>query len=595
MDDKKRQMAFAAATALLLLGAVAALWLWPDKPEDTPGDETRKEVGANQLATWPAENAEELAVQWDAADGPRVSLDGKVVSLAPRDLEWSAVQTDSGTIIEGVQDDETSAMWQFTNGNPTALFTIKRSVPAMALDEPATLTLHLPPGGITAWSRQTGFETVRAHEVDGWQTRWLRWTGEDSTVTFRGWTGDSLSVNPTESGGSTLELTLWHPDHHPRVIECLGEMSDEPVILSGRIAVDFRALPKLTVWPFLDGATAMLLPVFIAPSLHSDPQLAEAQAQSADAFVDRVTTLAYGHSSTKDPRYGNGGLLGHGLGGTVVAAESLARAPAVQTLAETVAPTDVNIATAGASQADSAIDVRYGSELGCETLRDPALRGLLSPSTRTSDVDAWAAIGPFHPRVDLDVLDGRLDSLFAQGFSKAYADQALRDRGIYSFATPLVATRNPLIGAAADAILEPERNGQWTVNPRLAGSLADVELWREEKPLGVTSARKLFDYWQFRRDTVLSWTADGALVLSTSSLSETEDEAPKMNGFTLGVAEDVTLPKEMQPLPSMRTVRAGEQSVRLLYWDVASDTAELPLGADLSDHAIRWKISEISQ
>ncbi|MGM0558058.1 MAG: hypothetical protein ACQEVA_16860 [Myxococcota bacterium] len=585
MDDHVRKFAFAgAALAVILAVGVALYVLQPtDDSTETPPDE--EPAQQSLLEAWSTKDAQEVQVTWSDSGAPTVALPGSALELGSPDYTWSTEPRGTSTILEGRREAAADISWEFTPGNPTAVFEARHTLTPDDLANPVTVELTLPSGELEAWNAKSGFHAVDAYESRSGAGTWLRWRSGEAVLTFRGWSGDRFTVTPLESGGYAVELTLWSPKAHPHIVECIGEMDVGEIRLQGRSLVEFRELPKLTAWPYPDAAEAMLLPIFVAPELHSDPQLGEARSRNAEDFASRVTTLAYGHSSPKDPRYGNGGLLGHGLGGTVVAPEKLLDSKKVASLAEDLAPTRVGIAAGGSSPADAPYDIRYASEASCETLGSPRWLGLISAATGEGVQPVREAPAPFPIQIAARVLDGRLDSLLAQGFSRAYVDQALRNRDIYAFASPLVATRNPLIGAAADALLEPERNGMWTVSPRLAGGLADVELWREEHPIGVSSVDNLVSYRAFSREAALTWTETGAPHVSAAS-------AQSQIGYTIALEGDAALPDTLSPPPSVRVVETENGPVTLLSWDAAPDTSSLQLQRDLGQAAIDWNIAQ---
>jgi hypothetical protein len=581
VDDNKKTFVFAGSILAILLAVGGAIFLAQSDSEDARTQDDQPAQTDSWLQPWSIKDSTATQITWSASAGPTAALPGHSIQLSPPDFSWSSESSGSTTLLRGEADDGTRLVWEFADGNPTAVLRVERTIPASALSKPMAVHLSLPNGQLEGWNARRGFHGVDAYRSNSGQPQWLRWQSDSASLTFRGWTGDNVLVEPATGGGFGLRLGMWAPEDHPRVLECLGEMQQSDVTLEGRLLVEFRMLPKLAVWPYPDAAEAMLLPIFLAPELHSDPQLGEAKSRHARDFAERVTTLAYGHSSAKDPRYGNGGLLGHGLGGTVVAPERLLGKRRVQRLAADLAPTRVDIAAGGPVTDDAPYQTRYSSEVSCNALRSPHVAGLISPASDESPAAFRGAPAPFEMQIFSRLLDGRLDSLLAQGFSRAYADEAVRNRDIYAFASPLVATRNPLIGAAADAVLEPERDGMWTVAPRLAGGLADVELWREEHPIGVSSVDDLVSYRTFSRDAALTWTENGAPQISGS-------KPGNQIGYTIALEGEAALPESLSPPPSVHVANTKNGPVTLLAWDAAPDTTSLALRRDLGNAAVEW-------
>ncbi len=585
MDQNARKLVFAGTGLVVILAVGITLYLVQSDQVLDDATDDGDQASQGWLSTWSTEDATDVDIAPDEAGIPTVAVDDASFALGPADLSWEQTRRGASTVLTATGDASPSLSWEFAGGNPTAILRAQKDVAPGDLAEPITVALELPGGELEGWTVADGFHAIDAYNTRAGENVWLRWSRGDSSVTFRGWNGDGFAVRPSGSGGYTVEMALWRPEQHPRIVECLGELGDHSVQLKARAMVEFRALPRMVAWPYPNGAEAMMLPILVAPELHSDPQLAEARARNARDFVDRVTTVAYGHSSPKDPRYGNGGLLGHGLGGTVVAHARLLGKSKVQKLAKDLGSTRVGIAAGGPVSEDAPYAIRYANEVGCASLRSTKTTGVISPSTDESSASLREAPRPFGAQVFARVLDGRLDSLLAQGFSRAYADEALRNRDIYAFVSPLVATRNPLIGAAADALLEPERKGMWTVSPRLAGGLADVELWREEHPIAVSSVGDLVRYRAFSRDAALVWAESGAPRVSGTAVDD-------QIGYTIALNGEAELPDTVSPPPRVRVVETKNGPVTLLSWDAAPDTSSLELQRDLRAAAVSWNIAE---
>lgn len=583
MDQNARKLVFAGTGLAVILAVGITLYLVQSDQVLDDATDDRDQAMQGWLSSWSTEGAIDVDIAPDQAGVPSVALDDAQFALGASDMSWEQTRRGASTLLTATGDTSPSLSWEFADGNPTAILRAQTNVAPADLAQPITVTLELPDGELEGWDVADGFHTVDAYNTHTGEYVWLRWSRGESSMTFRGWNGDGFAVRPSGSGGYTVEMALWRPEQHPHVVECLGELDEQPVQLDARAMVEFRALPKIVAWPYPNGAEAMMLPILVAPELHNDPQLGEARSRNARDFVDRVTTLAYGHSSPNDPRYGNGGLLGHGLGGTIVAPAKLLGKSKVQTLAKDLGPTRVGIAAGGPVSKDAPYALRYANEVGCAALRSPSTTGLISPRTDAASASLREAPRPFETQVFARVLDGRLDSLLAQGFSRAYADEARRNRDIYAFVSPLVATRNPLIGAAADALLEPERKGMWTVSPRLAGGLADVELWREAHPIGVSSVDDLVTYRAFTRDAALVWTEKGAPRLGGT---RTDDQI----GFTIALNGEADLPDTVSPPPRVRVVDTNNGPVTLLSWDATPDTSSLELQRDLGSAAVTWNI-----
>jgi len=507
--------------------------------------------------------------------------------------------------------------WLFRSGDPQARFSVRfPEVERTSLREQSFSTsFRLPTGELRALGRRLqprSFQTSELPRHVGPTTpHWMQWRDAGRTVTLAGWTGDGWSLSKAPDGESLrLDLHVWRPEPHAAVQNC-SEPDDDPptVALEATTTVTFAAAPRVVPSNLPDGKAAGAIPIFDAPGAHPDSAIRAARPAGPDNWAARAKTLAYGHSDSTDPRYGNGGLLGHDLGGTIAVPEQWADADPVRSFAGATAESGVDVAVRGAGAPPNGGDAptpswgtliadepRCGALFGREGTLQPAVavsdfrkfRGTLDEET----LQSVTSPGPGSARPYR--LDGSRSELLDSALSSDVLRTLLDHRDIATFATPLVGSRDPLVPAAEEALLEPERHGAWTVSPPVAESLADLSILKETEPLWVGSLSEWTTYWRRTRNARRRWSSEGNMRVRAAG-----EEG--VRGFTLLVLgvhlsdEDVAV-EGADRLELRRgrapAARSGSTQHTWLSWDLKpGESARVRFGPEASVPTmppVRW-------
>lgn len=582
--------------------------------------------GAEQLADeWSGEGAEPVRLRLDGSSGPTwVRDDGGKVELAPasteRSVDWERVETSDGHRLVGTADDGDTALqyeWLFRSGDPQARFTIR--IPEIDVEklrsDSFSTSFELPTGELQALGRRLQPRSVEEkelpHRVGPMIPQWLQWRSAGRTVTLDGWTGDGWSLREGSDGESLrLELHVWRPERHPAVQNCSDPSDDGTgtVALEAAATVTFAAAPRVVPSIIPEGEAAGAIPIFDAPEAHPDATFHGVRPDDPEDWTARAKTLAYGHSDSSDPRYGNGGLLGHDLGGTVVVPSKWADTDSVRSFARATADSGVDVAVRGARELPGDGEGRpLSSTLVAEEPHCGALfgaEGTATPSIAVPDFrefrgtfDAeslYTATGPAPSSARPYRLDGSRSELLDSALSSDLLRTLIDHRDVAAFATPLVGSRDPLVPAAKEALLKPERHGAWTVSPPFAESLANLSILRETEPIWVGSLSEWSEYWKRTRNARRRWTPEGDLRLRASG-----EEG--VRGFTLLVGgahlsdEDVAV--EGADRVALRrgtapTARAERARQTWMSWDLEpGESTRVRFGPDSPVSAmppVRW-------
>lgn len=550
------------------------------------------------------------------ANGPVLRVGSLEWSPTPtleglEDLSWKTSREGSRTQITGRgQWNGKPAMlrWIIEEKDPQISLTIElTSVDINQLATPIKATLALPGDGGELWRVRSDFQrdAIRNRRMlDAWSPQWLQWRSDDRTLSFTGWNADRVHVDPEEHA---LDFSLWHPAHHPPLSGC-GDL--DAVTLRYRLEVTIGDRLDLVTSRLPSGHQAALAPLFIAATDHPDATLKEGTPKDALDWSARVQTLLYGHSFEEDPRFGNGGLLGIELGGGVTVPAAWYEEKAVKSLRDRTDETRARIIPRGEVKGAA---ISMTPELGCASFAgknnaqvylglgtmhpSSAPINALLPSTAMviGDEQVQTSLPGFvdgrPAHLELPLLSGSRRALTDGYFSREKLHKLLTERGIAWFATPLVATRNPLVGASREALLEPERQGHWTLAPNLARALGNVELINEDGRLLVTHPGELLNHWRATRRVQLRELADGSYALL--------NPGPPIKGFTLIAPGDIT-PSigEDGAAPLGREVlspRDGETQT-WFWWDLKEGVTHLRFGAgDASESPLQpvlWNIQD---
>lgn len=587
MTSRTRIILTVAAALLLLAGFLAAInKVWGPQESASSDLEVHGDIIAPDvpLQSWPApDEPSQTRVEIDPIVGPILDAgDAGALPLTPthpamRFTDWRMVRGESLVQVIGRgkwQDAKLVATWSFFPHNPQAYLTIKiADLPAQQLRQSIILTMKFPTGRVVPKPAANGVGA----QVATWFDKL-----DSPVVSVSNWSGTSLHASGQESGQDSdqnsgqhathkLRLGVWTRSDHLAFERC---PKDKAVDLEISLMLSVDIDTSVSIWPYARGAEAALAPVFSLPAEHADPQIADIAAPDARRWVRRANGLIYGHSDPDDPRSGNGGLLGYGLGATVIIPPKFSTDPDIKSLAKKLAATRVELAPGlsetsipEAYQASS----RAFKNLDCDNLA--ALTKHDTPAAIvTQSAPDDAAKRPLHPGpsdwpllVLPESLDGRLETLRLRGFEPSAVEPLLKTHQTRVFSTPFVATRNPLIGAAHESLLKPTRDGHWTVSAPLSGALSNLELWREESPLMVSSVGELARYRASIKRTSIWWDASKKLQVYNPTDST-------ISGFTVALRGDVDA-KDADRILNRRVLLApnGESIdnvVTLIWWDV---------------------------
>jgi hypothetical protein len=481
--------------------------------------------------TAPVPVSTSLLEVWPEGDDVRVKVPAGAIALDPQHSfvlspeidgavweDW--VKTSSATAHEMKRVGEyrgsaVSLKWDFSVGNPQTVFSWSMQSPAAAaLGEPVVLTFLLPKGDVryvNASERLTPF-VGRDVVIPPLAPRWLEWRGAQRTLVFSEWKGDSLRLK--ESGDFiALELVVYDPAFHADP-KC--SIQPGPDIVGGMSVVFGEELPVFAS-RLADGRQSALVPIFVDGGTTAVGH--DGASLNPEDYARRIRTLAFGHSDPSDPRHGNGGLVGTELGGTFLVSKAQRDSDSFDAMSDSLFGTTVDLAVDGdATTARAACDGKVFPKT--QTILEAG--EIWSGNYRNEVANIPVPHGGTPIVWKTPVLDGSREALVGQILSKPYLDQALRDRAVLAFQTPLVATRNPLVDAYHNSLLAPERNGMWTIGPEVERVLAGLELEQEIPAHAVLSADSLLNQvtqaWAVRIDR----RADGTWATHG-----------KMDGFTL--------------------------------------------------------------
>ena len=610
---------------LSLAGASVAFYISTRTPDGSSSEKGEGSVAGNEDAlldtplpvSWSEHEPNETIEVDLQADGPVLRVGSLEWSPTPKlegleELSWKISREGERTQLTGRgQWNGKPAMlrWIIEEKDPQISLTIElTSVDISQLAIPIKASLTLPESSSGELFRvRSDFQrdAVRnKRTLDAWSPQWLQWRSDERTISFTGWNADRIHVDPEQNA---LDFALWHPAHHPPLSNC-GDL--DAVTLRYRLEVTLGDRLDLVTSRLPSGHQAALAPLFISAKDHPDSTLAEGAPADALDWSARVQTLLYGHSFEEDPRFGNGGLLGIELGGGVVAPAAWYEEKSVKSLRERTDETRARIIPRGEVEGAT---ISMTPELGCSAFvkkkgtqvhlglgtmqpSSAAINALLpSTSMVVGDEQVQTSLPGFvdgrPAHLELPLLSGSRRALTDVYFSRDKLNKLLAERGIAWFATPLVATRNPLVGAAREALLEPERQGHWTLAPNLTRALGNVELINEDGRLLVTHPGELLNHWRATRRVQLRELADGSYALLNPG-------AP-ISGFTLIAPGDVT-PSigEDGAAPIGREVlspRDGETQT-WFWWDLKEGVTHLRFGAgDASESPLQpvlWNVQE---
>lgn len=630
----------AALGCLLIVGACSK----KSKPAGTqtgagPDGDVPAPVAVDAEAkTWASARATrsaELTVPSGAAGkgaAPELLVGARRFKLTPQDarlgaLTWRHTRREDGALVVSGERERLKAEWVLPKGDPQARLSMSwRDVPLTQLAEPVRAAITLPPGKLEYINHRLVRAKLPASgevTLHSWTPGWVQWSAGEEVLTIAQWRADQVTIRRDKADGPiTLTFDLWNPAHHPSIHRC-------EVVPQGRDAITLKLDVTYVLGRRLElipsrvegGYLAAVSPVFFDPKLLADSALHDGAPKDAEDWLGRARTLAHGHSDMRDARFGNGGLAGgSGLGGALtVDAAHLESAP-VRALIAQLEKTRVSVAATGEGARKDELRAWLTDD---EMKHCAALLSRGTPAQRASGVGASgqtlltlgeATTGDYLnvvlPRkirqigddvvlsyppsftegspssVYLPTLDGAREVLTDQLLSKLYLQKLAQDRGISWFATPLIATRNPLTRAASEAVLQPERQGHWTISPEISRALGAVDLLDDHDIVRFDSVEHLLRYWRAARKVRLYEQPDGAIIA--------HNPGPALPGFTL-VMEGATPLLIDGAKPKARVVPMPEHQTRQTWswWELkpGDTTITTPKGAQTLD-PVSWRVRE---
>jgi hypothetical protein len=554
------------AVASLAIGFVVAFVVGGRAPETS--DDAPAPPIAENLDAWQVASDATVDIRLDPDRGPVWHVDGARVPLTPlppleAPLEWSHRSTDRLEWLIGRGEWRGHPLvvrWAFASGNPQARMSIElRGVSRPGLELAFSAETTWPRGSVVSLDRRLRARPLSSDHgprtLSAWGTPWVQWSRGEAHVTLTRWTGDGLGLAPTSEGGAQLELHLWRPDRHPLVRRCGGggessaARSDAGATSSdvgtrghrGPIRAEatfvFGDAPLVAPWRYPEGQLGVVAPVFDRSTAHPDRTLHDGASHDAGDWLSRARTLLYGHSNPDDPRFSNGGLLGQGLGGAVVLPTEFAGPEVVRQFRSELDGTRADVALRGGM-------VETTPPFRALLVDSPTCEfGRSGMGTLDVVVDRWAeARGRVHDlmesRASLDRpplsapvgghpvsvvmprLDGSQRTLVESILTGPKLRELVEARGIFTFATPLTASRNPLSPSARESLLSPERKGEWTLSEPFTMALANLSIMREVVPIAVLGPSELVSYWRRARRLEVRWRADGGVTLHNPTASD---------------------------------------------------------------------------
>ena len=530
------------------------------------------------------------------------------------ELRWERTRQDSRTLITGHgtwHGSPVTLRWSIEDGDPQiALLIEMENLPAARLGEPIEATISLPKGATyevmhSSMVRQPLESTT---VLDAWSPQWLRAKHESQTLSFSGWDVDRATVDPHDS---SITFSLWHPAHHPPLASCDASLK---LTLRRRLELTLGERLELVASRLPEGYQAAVAPTFTLPASHPDAALHEGSPRSAADWVRRATTLLYGHSLESDPRFGNGGLLGIGLGGGIFLPAKWKNAPEIAAFKKRLksARAAILIEPSPAGAPGQAGEL-FAQDFDCDAfLSTPSDEVMLSVGPVSNLAAHLNVLEPGEALVineqaimttlpgffqahatylELAQLDGQRQTLTQAVFGREALQGLLDARGIAWFAAPLVATRNPLEAAATQSILDPERQGHWTLTPSLTRALGNVELLNEEARLLVTHPRELLSHWRQTRRVQLRELADGSYAIL--------NPGEVIPGFTLIAPGDLepTLGKDaLAPAGREVITSPSGETQTWFWWELEQGVTHVHFGAsDVTGSPLRpvlWSVRD---
>ncbi len=570
--------------AIVLILGVVAVWILSSEQQPTPVSPTIEgSLWPEQPAVWSVDRESESVALVASDAGPQIYVSPKEkVSLSPvwegLELTWAHTQEGKNITFTGEgQWNEKPAVATFVvaQGNPQATFSLEVQglTRADLRAHTARPRLVLPVGDVHLLNNQMRVAPFVPSEeptvVDGWTPGWMRWVGQGRTIQFSQWQADQTRVSEVEGGKLEVEFDFFDVDAQLHMDGC-KDLDGLEAKAQLRYIVTVGQAPMLVLGRFPGGFRAIVAPIFDDPRNHPSAAYSKTGAKEDAKFSKRARTLLLGHSDTTDPRHGNGGLAPAHLGGTVawngVEGDALRALKTQLPVGSEVVGPDVRLE--GECEVDAPKLLKPFAIGGTQPYNAGYRNAVSAGTTPRSD-------GVYYPVQ----LSGEKTQLLGQAMGDLYLQRLERERGLFVFSTPFVATRNPLVPAAKDTILQPERDGKWTLDPAFAKALAAMELNAETSALGFTSIGNLARYRTQSQGAMLAWTAQGEVKV-------------------VGAPDDSTVLVEGAFTPDTNTIRRADVEDRRqqpqTWMFVGAPEANITMGLqpDQQLTPIEWSISK---
>lgn len=597
---------------LFALGiAAGAAWLFISGSSDKTSPAHLAEdapIKTIPLEAWEERDAPELTLKVHPERGPEwrfSEANSQPLTPAHPDLQLSSWRVQQRADITQIVGEGQGAerfsgagirvIWTVAAGNPTAHIRVELDeVPANLLAHDISLPLEFSAGELQLGrASASGVSTRATWELPEEHERAAN-TQLPARLQVSAWSGDGLK----DDQKPTLHFKLWDATRRPGYQRCADSDEELKTQLSADFLLTFGDAQEATTWPYPEGSSAALSPIFGIPAHHHDPLLAETAAPDARRWLLRAKTLIYGHSNPEDPRYANGGILGNELGATIIYPAEFIEDKEVQELTRALENTQVELVPWGREESGQAAaqSSRVGREPNCADLIAMQTDGVAASINLEDKPDQdiytqFSAPGALPAQLTPEVLDGRLETLLAKGFDTDALNLMLKAQQNRAFLAPFIATRNPLIEAAHQSLLVPEPWGHWRLTETLDDALTNLGLWRETAPVQITSVGRLANYQQASRRVQIWWDQKSNLRIYNPG------EAP-VRGYTLFIPEELTeaqmiaysepedgANEEVKLLIQKRPLAAGsldsEQGLfTLLWWDLPPGITRLSLQKD---------------
>ncbi len=427
--------------------------------------------------------------------------------------------------------------------------------------------------------------------IAGSAERALQWTAQGF---------DAMQVTGTNTG-ALVTLELDDARNHP-ARGCDGEQHiNEPRQhrlagtkrqFSGQIWVGHTWGPLVTRWP--EGRQAAL-------ALLDDSQALD------DA---RLGALMWGHSNLDDPRYGNGGLLGHGLQGTVTLpgllpaslvkmatdAQELGidfalRAPAAAASKGLKASTwSADPAQCPTTEPQSGTLYRWS---GMSSPPEQDNLNLLRPARRQ---DRAVVFWPHNRAGQQEHLfrtlsvDGGLLQL-RRNITPKGLERLLKERGITILRTSMADPGNSPLGDGVDNAIQEGKAGHFSTAPKLETLLLDLKMPVEDGKLWATSVSSMGQRLEAISKIQVSPQADGRIMVTNTTDAPIKGMTLSLPGYGYSVEVDGKSVAQQRVLEMSR----GQRETWVWFDLPASKSALVTVNDDKGYRLqplipVRWKL-----